>query len=231
MPPVRLDEASFLTEVERIVAAAESRGIPLRALGGVGIYYRVRSDPVARAVYLHLHGPDHGGAPRFKDLDLASLEKSSSGIYKLFVKELRFSEDVETNALFGMYRNIYFHPHFVIDIFYDVLRFSHRIPLAGRFPPGLTLSPEDLFLGKAQIHRITGPDLVDLAALLTALPLDNMDRAYLTRLLGDDWGLWYDVRTNVEGVVRMLQDWKPEERRLTRAEIDRARARANAGIE
>lgn len=231
MTPVRLDEVPFLAEVERIVGAAESRGIQLRAVGGVGIYYHIRSDPLARAVYLHRHGPDHGGAPHFKDLDLAAREKSSSGIYKLFVKELHFTEDVETNALFGMYRNIYFHPHFSIDIFYDVLRFSHRISLTGRFPAGVTLAPEDLFLGKAQIHRITGPDLVDIAALLTAVPLDRMDRTYLTEILGEDWGLWYDVRTNVESVVRMLREWKPHERQVTEEGLDRARTRASAAIE
>jgi hypothetical protein len=231
VPPVRLDEASFLTEVERIVVAAEARRIPLRAIGGVGIYYRVRSDPVARAVYLQRQGPDPAGAPRFKDLDLAAFEKSSSGIYQLFVKELHFTEDVETNALFGMYRNIFFHPHFSIDVFYDVLRFSHRIPLAGRFPPGLTLAPEDLFLSKAQIHRITGPDLVDIAALLSANPLAEMDRTYLTGLLGSDWGLWYDARSNVEGALGILEGWKPEERGLTPLGLDRARVRTRAAIE
>lgn len=231
MPIVRLDEGAFLAEVERIIGVAESRRIPLRAVGGVGIYYQIRGDPVARGVYLHRHGPDHGGVPRFKDLDLAAFEKNSSAIYKLFVKELHFTEDVETNALFGMYRNIYFHPQFSIDIFYDALRFSHRIELAGRFPPGITLSAEDLFLGKAQIHQITPPDLVDLAALLTAIPLDRMDRDYLTRLLAGEWGLWYDVRTNVERVVRMLAGWTADGRPLPASDLDRARARAIAAVE
>jgi hypothetical protein len=231
VPTVRLDEATFLAEVERIIGIAESRRIPLRAVGGVGIYHRIRGDPLARAVYLHRHGPDHGGAPHFKDLDLAAFEKNSSAIYKLFVKELGFTEDVEANALFGMYRNIYFHPKFSIDIFYDVLRFSHRIGLAGRFPPGFTLSPEDLFLGKAQIHAITPPDLVDIAALLTAIPLDRMDRDYLTRLLGDDWGLWYDARANVERVARMLDSWHAEGRRLPAPALDQARSRANGGLD
>jgi hypothetical protein len=231
VPVVRLDEAAFLSEVERIVGSAESRGIPLRAVGGVGIYFRIRGDAAARSVYLHRHGPDHGGSPRFKDLDLAGLERNSSAIYKLFVKEFHFTEDVEANALFGMYRNIYFHPHFSIDIFYDVLRFSHRIELAGRFPPGVTLGPEDLFLGKAQIHKVTTPDLVDIAALLTAVPLDRMDREYLTRLLGDDWGLWYDVRGNVERVALLLEGWSSSAQAPSPPDLERARRHARAGLE
>jgi hypothetical protein len=210
-----LDEATFLGEVERIIRGAEGRGIELRAVGGVGIYHRIRGDPAARAVYLHRHGHEHEGVPRFKDLDLAAFEKNSSAIYKLFVKEWHFTEDRETNALFGMYRNIYFHPHFTIDIFYDQLRFSHEIPLKGRFPPGPTLAPEDLLLGKAQIHAITHPDLVDIAALLTGVPVDRMDRAYLAGLLGEDWGLWYDVRANLEHCLRSLEHWPADHRGLT----------------
>ncbi len=223
MSEVRLDEHAFLREVEGIVARANERSIPLRAIGSVGIYHRIRDHPAARGIYLHRHGVAHDGTPRFKDLDLASLEKHSSGIYKLFVRELRFTEDRETNALFGMYRNIYFHPQFTIDVFYDCLRFSHEIPLKNRFPPGVTLAPEDLFLGKAQIHVVTPPDLADIAALLTAIPLGRMDRAYLGTRLGDDWGLWFDVRTNLERTVHRLAEWTPNDRGLTEENLATAR--------
>lgn len=224
MSEVRLDEHAFLHEVEQLVARAGERSIPLRAIGSVGIYLRIRHNADARGIYLHRHGVAHDGTPRFKDLDLASLEKHSSGIYKLFVRELKFTEDRETNALFGMYRNIYFHPHFTIDVFYDSLRFSHEIPLRNRFPPGVTLAPEDLFLGKAQIHVVTPPDLADLAALLTAVPVRQMDREYLSSRLGDDWGLWYDARTNLERTVHRLSEWSPNDRGLTNENLGTARA-------
>jgi hypothetical protein len=231
MPPVRLDESTFLAEVERIVNAAQLRGVPLRAVGGVGIYCRIRADPGARALYLRRYGPDHPGAPKFKDLDLASLEKFSAPIYKLLVKELHFTEDRETNALFGMYRNIYFHPEFQIDIFYDVLRFSHDIRLAGRFPPGVALSPEDLLLGKGQIHVITPPDLVDMASLLTAVPIESMDTTYLTKLLGDDWGLWYDFRANLEQGLQLLLGWVPDDQGLSPPVLGLARRRIREALQ
>jgi hypothetical protein len=220
---VRLDEHAFLHEVDRIVHRAHERGIPVRALGSVGIYHRIRHHPPAHGIYLHRHGVAHDGSPRFKDLDLASYEKHSSAIYKLFVKELGFTEDRETNALFGMYRNIYFHPHFTIDVFYDSLRFSHEISLKNRFPEGVTLAPEDLFLGKSQIHQVTPPDLADIAALLTAIPVHHMDRDYLARLLGEDWGLWYDTRTNLERALHHLSEWRPNDRGLTHENLTLAR--------
>ncbi len=203
MADVRLPENQFLSEVEQLLARASERGIPLRMCGSVGLYYHVRGDPLARALYRRRNG-DGDGEPRFKDLDLASLEKKSHDIYKLFVRELGYREDTETNSLFGMYRNIYYHPHFDIDVFYDTLRFSHEIPIKGRLPPGMTLAPEDLFLAKAQIHKSTPRDWIDLAAFVCAVPLDRLDREYLTDLLGNDWGLWYDVDQNLRKAQEML---------------------------
>jgi hypothetical protein len=209
---VLLEEAPFIGELERIVSLAEERGIVLRACGSVGLYYRLRHDPGARAVYLLRDGTSRT-APLFKDLDLASREKHSSKIYKLLVQELGYTEDRETNALFGMYRNVYFHPKFSIDIFYDVLRFSHEIPLKDRFPPGVTLSTEDLVLGKLQIHKTTPRDLVDLAAAAMAFHVGSLDQDYLVTILGDDWGFWYDsdqnLRRSIETVRTFPTDGDP----------------------
>jgi hypothetical protein len=200
---VLLEEAPFIGEVERIVRLAEERGIVLRACGSVGLYYRLRHDPGARAVYLLRDGTSRL-APLFKDLDLASKEKHSGKIYKLLVQELGYTEDRETNALFGMYRNVYFHPAFSIDIFYDVLHFNHDIPLKDRFPPGVTLSPEDLVLGKLQIHKTTHRDLMDLAAATMAFHIAALDRNYLATILGDDWGFWYDADQNLRRSIDLV---------------------------
>ena len=203
MADVRLPEEQFLSEVEQLLTRASEHGIPLRMCGSVGLYYHVRGDPLARALYRKRNGGGDG-EPHFKDLDLASLEKKSNDIYKLFVRELGFREDTETNSLFGMYRNIFYHPHFDIDVFYDTLRFSHEIPIKGRLPAGMTLAPEDLFLAKAQIHKSTSRDWIDLAAFACAVPLERLDRDYLTDLLGNDWGLWYDVDQNLRKAQGML---------------------------
>ncbi len=221
MAEVRLPEAQFFSEVEKLLARASERGIPLRVCGSVGLYYHVRGDPLARALYCRRNG-DGNGEPQFKDLDLASLEKKSSDIYKLFVRELGYREDTETNSLFGMYRNIYYHPAFDIDVFYDTLRFSHEIPIKGRLPPGTTLALEDLFLAKAQIHKSTPRDWVDLAAFACAVPLERLDREYLSDLLGGDWGLWYDVDQN----LRKAQERLPQLQSTADESLSDAAARA-----
>lgn len=200
---VRLAEGHFLSEAERIIRLAEERGAVLRMCGSVGLYYRLRHDPGARAVYLLRDGRPRP-TPLFKDLDLAGQEKHSGKIYKLFVQELGYTEDRETNALFGMYRNVYFHPAFSIDIFYDVLRFSHEIPLKGRFPPGVTLALEDLILGKLEIHKSTPRDWTDLAAVSMAFHIASLDRDYLAAILGDDWGFWYDADQNLRHSLAMV---------------------------
>jgi hypothetical protein len=219
---VLLDEIPFLGEAERIVRLAEERGVTLRICGSVGLYYHLRNDPGARAVYL-LRDGTRRQTPLFKDLDLASREKHSSKIYKLLVKELGYTEDRETNALFGMYRNVYFHPKFSIDIFYDVLRFSHEIPLKDRFPSGVTLALEDLILGKLEIHKPTPRDSADLAAAAMAFHIASLDRNYLAGILGDDWGFWYDADQNVRRslalVSRLPTNGDPAETEIaTRAE-------------
>jgi len=162
----------------------------------VGLYFHLRNDPGARAVYLLRDGTARP-EPLFKDLDLASQERYCSKVFRLMVKDLGYGEDKETNALFGMFRNVYYHPSFSIDVFYDVLRFSHEIPLKDRFPPGITLAPEDLVLGKLQIHKTTNRDLVDLAAAAMTFHVASLDRNYLAALLGDDWGFWFDADENL----------------------------------
>ncbi|TLZ92985.1 MAG: hypothetical protein E6K04_03505, partial [Methanobacteriota archaeon] len=138
MTEVRLPVETFLEETERLVKAGESRGIPIRVCGSVGIYHAIRHDHLASSLYALRNGTE---APRiaFKDLDLAAREKNAAAVYRLFVKDFGFQEDRETNALFGSFRNIYYHPEFQIDVFYDTLRFNHEIPIKDRLLPGVTL--------------------------------------------------------------------------------------------
>ncbi|MCI4371205.1 MAG: hypothetical protein L3J78_00995 [Thermoplasmata archaeon] len=217
MAEVRLSVDAFVQEAERLVRTAESRGVPLRMCGSVGIYHAVHHDPTASRLYAFRNGVE---SPRiaFKDLDLAAREKHASAVYRLFVKELGFREDRETNALFGSFRNIYFHPDFQIDVFYDTLRFNHAIPIKDRLLPGVTLPLEDLFLGKVQIHAPLRKDLIDLASFAAAIPASKLDGAYLATFFGDDWGLWYDADLNLtaarETISTLPSEFDPSARQL-----------------
>jgi hypothetical protein len=218
---VRLTEEAFLREVRSLLARGEEREIPLRACGSVGIYLSLADHPEAVALFRRRDDSSTNGV--FKDLDLAAFEKHSAPLYRLFVRELGFSEDRETNALFGMHRNIFFHPGFQIDVFFDSLRFSHEIPLKGRFPGGPALRAEEQMLSKLQVHDVTRRDLIDLAALLVAHPIEQMDRAYLGGLLGNDWGFWYDAQNNVrsalEEMERLAAQWPSAAPRMARERL------------
>jgi hypothetical protein len=204
MTEVLLPLEEFMSETDRLVTVAGTRGVPIRVCGSVGIYRAVRDDEFAARLYAFRNGMEN---PRvsFKDLDLAAREKNASAIYRLFVKELGYREDRETNALFGSFRNIFYHPKFQIDVFYDTLRFNHEIPIKDRLGPGVTLPPEDLFLGKVQIHAPLRKDLVDLASFVAAIPLAQLDRSYLSSLFGDDWGLWYDADLNLSACADLIR--------------------------
>ena len=222
MTEVRLPVETFLEETERLVKAGESRGIPIRVCGSVGIYHAVRHDHLASTLYALRNGTE---APRiaFKDLDLAARERNAAAVYRLFVKDFGFQEDRETNALFGSFRNIYYHPDFQIDVFYDTLRFNHEIPIKDRLLPGVTLPLEDLFLGKVQIHAPPRKDLIDLASFAAAVPLARLDAGYLADFFGDDWGLWYDADLNLTASLKTLGtlpvDFSSEDRDLVRERL------------
>src|SRR5436309_253113 len=89
MTEVRLPPEEFLRETERLVAAADARGAPLRVCGSVGLYHAIRHDDLASRIYSFRDG---GETPRimFKDLDLAAREKHGPVIYRLFVKEIGY---------------------------------------------------------------------------------------------------------------------------------------------
>ena len=204
MTEVQLSADGFLAEADRIVRTADARGIALRICGSVGIFRSVRDDPLA----VRLYGLRNGTSPSkiaFKDLDLAALERDASRVYRLFVREMQFQEDRETNALFGSFRNIYYHPQFQIDVFFDVLRFNHAIPIKDRLVGGVTLPLEDIFLGKVQIHSPPRKDFLDLAAFAAAVPFSRLDRGYLEDFFGNDWGLWYDADMNLKATRTTIE--------------------------
>src|SRR5207247_10138631 len=150
MTEVRMPVDEFLNETERMGKTAQAEGVASKVGGSVCIFLAVRSDPVAANLYAWR---SDATSPRvsFKDLDLAAREKDASAVYRLFVKDLGFREDRETNALFGAFRNIYYHPRFQVDVFYDTLRFSHEVPIRDRLLRALTLPLGHPSLGQVQI--------------------------------------------------------------------------------
>ena len=78
--------------------------------------------------------------------------------------------------------------------------------MAGRLEldsPTITLT--DLILEKLQIHEINRKDLIDMIIVFLGHPVsangandrESVDGSYISRILSDDWGFWYDSIANL----------------------------------
>ena len=94
-----------------------------------------------------------------------------------------------------------------VDVFLDTFRMDHEIALARRLDiEPYTVSLSDLLLSKLQIFRLEEKDVRDIVTLLGDVPVGVEDEPgvingrYIGGLCADDWGLFYDVTTNLAHV-------------------------------
>ena len=99
------------------------------------------------------------------------------------------------------------HPDDHIDVYLDTFRMDHDIALARRLEiEPYTVSVSDLLLSKLQIFRLEEKDLRDIVTLLGDVEAGEEDEPglingrYIGELCADDWGLFYDVATNLARV-------------------------------
>ena len=185
----------FFNDAITIINAAEEKHVKLRLLGATAIYYRC---PKSRKLTEAMNRP-------LTDLDFMTLSKYAEHIPDIF-SNLGFEANERVNTLYGLRRQIYNDPksgrH--VDIFVDKLTFCHELDLTRRLeidPTTLTLA--DLFLEKMQIVKIGEKDIKDTIILLLEHELGESDDGtlnvkYVTKLLGNDWGWYYTVTTNIE---------------------------------
>ncbi len=213
---VTLGEDEFLREARAIVEAAQTQGTVLRMLGSLAIYAHSTHVPDCISVF-HRVGRVREGAPLFTDLDLIGYSSQGRSISRVF-DDLGFKPDNVINGFFGDRRLVYYEGQnrFHVDIFLDKLEFSHDV-LFGRKPGNgrleldfPTISVTDMVLEKLQIHQIARKDLVDLMILFLGHEAKSAegDREavgveYITDLLADDWGFWYESMQNL-GKTRHL---------------------------
>ncbi|HUO43101.1 MAG TPA: hypothetical protein VMU35_09005 [Methylomirabilota bacterium] len=191
--PDRLTD--FFNDALTVINAAEEKHVKLRLLGATAIYYRC---PKSRKLTEAMNRP-------LTDLDFMTLSKYAEHIPDIF-SNLGFEANERVNTLYGLRRQIYNDPksgrH--VDIFVDKLTFCHELDLTRRLeidPTTLTLA--DLFLEKMQIVKIGEKDIKDTIILLLEHELGESDDGtlnvkYVAKLLGNDWGWYYTVTTNIE---------------------------------
>jgi hypothetical protein len=79
-----------------------------------------------------------------------------------------------------------------------------------------TITITDLVLEKLQIHEINRKDLVDLTVTFLYHPIrdgfsrDAVDARYISSILWNDWGFWYDATSNLQKTALMCEALKVE---------------------
>lgn len=204
-------QPELITELHRLVDAANAKNIQLRAIGGL-------------AVRMH-HKGDHPTFMRdYPDLDFVVARRQKRE-FEAFMPEVGYSPNKQFNLLNGMHRQIYFEntTDMKVDIFVGDFEMCHKIPLEDRltFDP-VTIPLAELLLSKAQIVELNRKDLLDLISLLFYNETgeddsDKINLAQIAQLCSADWGLYKTVSINMKRVEDLVTE---EDLRLARADCE-----------
>lgn len=203
---VVIDRAALEAEVERVIAAVEAAGAPIRVLGSIGVA---------------IHCPDAKALlPTFErtyaDIDFAAYSRAARAITAA-ISSLGYREDREVSITSGGRRAIFDHPtspQIHLDVFYDELEFCHRIPLAGRLEVDRPTIPlAELLLSKLQIVKLNEKDIVDTILLLLDHELgtgdaDVIDADRIADLCAAEWGLWRTLTMNLAKVRALAETYQ-----------------------
>lgn len=188
----------LVSEMNRLIAAADARQIGLRAFGGLAIYTHSRSDQR----FFHRDSPDVDFV--VSDDDRHKLEP--------FFQQMGYAPNKQFNLLNGSHRQIYYdeaHGH-RIDILVGDFEMCHRLPMDGRLKiDPVTIPLAELFLSKAQIVELNRKDAFDMISLLLNNELGDeqegkigLDR--IAALCADDWGLYKTTSLNLQRIEDLL---------------------------
>jgi hypothetical protein len=196
----------MLEEGRRLVDAAREEGLTLRLLGGLAVREHCRALEFCERDY--------------SDLDMVAQTRQTRPLVALFAR-LGYAENyavstATANAELQFVRPCahsdgsgtgHAHTDDHVDVFLDTFRMDHEIALAQRLDiEPYTVSLSDLLLTKLQIFRLEEKDVRDIVTLLGDAAVGEEDEPgvinsrYIGGLCADDWGLFYDVTTNLAHV-------------------------------
>ena len=195
----------FIDEALTILRAASEAKVPLKMLGGLAI----KIHGLHEEEFAHRLGRSAEPGQEYSDIDFATYYRSREGVRRI-MESLGYSKRPSTMSTSASQRQIYFHPKgwFYIDVFWDELKAAnHPISFRNRLevdPVSIPLS--DLLLEKLQIVSFSKKDMLDTLLLLKAHSvaekeeLETISTDRVARVLSRDWGFWYTVTTNLQGV-------------------------------
>jgi hypothetical protein len=192
----------MVTTGRDLVAAATSRGIAVRLLGGVAIW--IRASPGARAAL----------GRQYPDIDLVAHRHQSRNLRSL-LEERELQPERVFNATHGARRLLYHssdpNSGWHVDVFLDNFEMSHRLDLGARLEAEAdTLPAAELMLTKLQIAEVNRKDLSDVAMMLwDHEPGDDdgpghLNLARMAEVCGAHWGLYTTVTDNLTACADLL---------------------------
>jgi len=201
----------FMEEAMRILKTAIEAKVALKMLGGLAI--KIHSDNEEE--FAGRLGRSAEPGQEYSDIDFATYYKSREGVRRI-MESLGYSKRPSTMSTSASQRQIYFHPKgwFYIDVFWDKLKAAnHPISFRNRLETDPVSIPlPDLLLEKLQIVSFSKKDMLDTLLLLKAhsvaekeeLETISMDR--VAHVLSRDWGFWYTVTTNLQGIREYVKE-------------------------
>lgn len=214
--------ADLVSEMNRLVSAAEGNQIHLRAFGGLAIYVHSQNNPR----FFYRESPD---------VDFVVSERDRHKLESFFHK-MGYSPNKQFNLLNGAHRQIYYDAlaGHRIDILVGDFEMCHKLPLNDRLTVDpLTIPLAELLLSKAQIVELNRKDAFDIISLLLNNDLGdeqqgNIGLDRIAALCAEDWGLYKTTSLNLQRVEEMAltQDLglTPEEQDLVARRIRRIAA-------
>lgn len=194
----------IVQESQRILQAAEERGVVLRLLGGLAI--RVHSPSATHRILER----------QYADIDLIGLRKQSKEIRALF-SELGYAPREIFNALQGNRRLIFndLTNQRRVDIFLDVFEMCHRFDFRNRLLVDKnTISLSDLLATKLQVVQMTEREYKDIIALIHDHQIGDSDAPetingrYIGQLCAENWGIYKTFTTSISNIMLALPSYQ-----------------------
>jgi hypothetical protein len=188
----------LVSEMNRLIAAADLKQIHLRAFGGLAIYAHSQNNPR----FFQRDSPD-------VDFIVPRDERHK---LEQFFQNRGYSPDKQFNLLNGSHRQIY-HEEISgrrIDVLIGDFEMCHKLPLQDRWHiDPVTIPLAELFLSKTQIVQLNRKDAFDMISLLLNNELGyeqegkiGLDR--IASLCAEDWGLYKTTTMNLKRVEELL---------------------------
>jgi hypothetical protein len=207
----------ILTEMLRLVGAAEAKNVQIRAIGGLAVQVHNKSN---HPLFIR----------EFADLDFVVAKKQRRE-FEVFMPEAGYSPDKQFNVLNGAERQIYNDNKtgMKVDVFVGDFSMCHKIPLENRlaFDP-VTIPLAELLLSKAQIFELNRKDALDIMSILFNNETGNDDNEkinlqIINQLFSKDWGLYKTASINLQRVEGLVH----EEKYLAKGEQELVISRVN----